>query len=71
MNSVRRMLASQAAQRGSILGEYGLWIVLIVMVAAVALTPVGNQIAKIFTDFYCQLGGSGASCQPQATGTDD
>lgn len=44
--------------RGSVLGEYGIWIVLIVVVAAAALTPLGTQLKTVFKNFCTSLGGT-------------
>lgn len=48
-------------QTGSVLGEYGLWIALIVVVAAAVLSPIGAELASIFTDLCTRLN-SGAAC---------
>lgn len=49
---------SWRSERGSVLGEYGIWIVLVIIVAAAALSPLGTQIAKVFRDLYTRLGGT-------------
>ena len=48
-------------ERGSVLGEYGLWIALIVIVAAAALSPLGSKMAAIFGDLCTRMNG-GTAC---------
>lgn len=59
MNRVRKLLvALWKDESGSVLGEYGIWIVLIIVVAAAALTPLGNQLKSVFKNLCTTLGGT-------------
>lgn len=52
---LRRMLAGE---QGSVLGEYGLWIFLVVIAAAGALTALSGQLTHVFKSLCDTLGGS-------------
>lgn len=52
---LRRMLAEE---RGSVLGEYGLWIFLVVIAAAGALTALSGQFTHVFKVLCTTLGGN-------------
>lgn len=54
----KKVLGLLLCQRGSVLGEYGIWIILIVVVAAAALTPLGNGLKSVFLNLCTQLTGS-------------
>ena len=52
---LRRMLAGE---QGSVLGEYGLWIFLVVIAAAGALTALSGQLTHVVKSLCDTLGGS-------------
>ena len=49
-------------EEGQDLLEYALLIVLIVLVAAAAINPLGNSIAKVFINANACLSNAGSSC---------
>jgi Flp pilus assembly pilin Flp len=49
-------------EEGQDLLEYALLIVLIVLVAAAAINPLGSSIAAVFTNANACLSGGGTSC---------
>ena len=49
-------------EEGQDLLEYALLIVLIVLVAAAAINPLGTSIAKVFTNANACLSNAGSNC---------
>lgn len=52
-----RLRRQLAGERGSILGEYGLWIVLVIIAAVGALTAMSGQFQTVFKNLCNTLGG--------------